>query len=319
MCAVLWLSSVVSADTWRLVTDDGWQPVSNQGQDRFAAAVAEVKRLVGEGRSKEAKKAFEELEGEFPEIAGPDFDAFEKAELLYCRNKFSEASRSYDNLLARYPDTKFRTAAIDRQFSIGTAYLSGRKVSILGIIWLKGDSEGIRVMERVTDHSGMDSPLGLKAATMIARNYEGRRKFDEAYLKWWEISLSYGSGEAGKEALLGMARNKFDSYNKPGPFKRAAYDGSRLRTAETYFSRLESYYPADANNMDVRGTLETIHEQMAEKQLSIAEFYDRTGKKQAANLYYDMVISDFPGTRAAGTAEQVRSGTAGAAPRKEEK
>jgi TolA-binding protein len=43
---------------------------------------------------------------------------------------------------------------------------------------------------------------------------------------------------------------------------------------------------------------------MAHKQFRIGEYYQRTGKRQAANLYFDMIIRDWPKTEAAVLAQE---------------
>ncbi len=81
--AVLAASSTVSADIWRLEKGQDWKPVSAQGKDKFLLAVAETKKLVNTGQTKAAREAFDKLKKDFPEIAGPDLDAFIKAEILF--------------------------------------------------------------------------------------------------------------------------------------------------------------------------------------------------------------------------------------------
>ena len=54
--------------------------------------------------------------------------------------------------------------------------------------------------------------------------------------------------------------------------------------------------------------IKVIDEQLAEKQLTIAKYYHRTGHIQSANLYYDMVLNDYPNTVAAKAASQGLTG-----------
>ena len=63
-------------------------------------------------------------------------------------------------------------------------------------------------------------------------------------------------------------------------------------------------FPDDATESYVTTTIQEINEQIAYKEYSIAEFYQRTGQKQAANLYYDMVIESWPGSKAAQMARE---------------
>ena len=393
IAAVLPALSTVSADTWRLGKDRDWKVVSAEGQDKFLLAVTETKKLVNTGQTKAARKAFDKLKKDFPEITGPDLDAFIKAEMLFCKGKFIEAADSYDKLVTKYPESELRDAALgrqfaiatafltgqtktvlgvfkvngftyglkimerisehagdtpigaeatvavaqkyeergdftkairnydklltehpdsefrelvfDRQYAIATAYLRGRKKRVLRVVKMKGYAEGTRIMEKITDRAGLDSPIGLKAAIAVAEHYEKREQFNEAYLKWWEISTQWQTGKTGADALLGMGRCKYAVYNNHPEHRRPFYDASSLNIAKSCYEKFKLLYPNEAEEIDADQIVKEINEQLAYKQLSIGRYYQRTDYRQSANLYFDMVINDWPGTKAAEMAKEI--------------
>jgi tetratricopeptide (TPR) repeat protein len=298
------LSTALSSAS-RLGKGGDLKAVSSGSEDKFLIAVSEAKRFVDTGEASAARWAYDELKKEFQEIAGPDFDIFVKAEIFYCKGQFTKAVRNYEKLLTEFPKSKLTEAALDREFAIATAYLGGRKKTLLGFIRIKGYAEGIKIMEKITDRVGLDTQMGIKASVAVAENYEGRKKYNEAFLKWWEISLEWEMGPVGRDALLGMARCKLAVYNKPPEHKRPFYDASCLSSAKTYYGRFKLLYPKDAREIGVDEILSQIDEQLAGKQLSIGRYYQRTGNKQAANLYYDMVVSDWPDSKAAQEAKEL--------------
>lgn len=387
VAVILAASSTALAETWRLDKGKEWEAVSAEGTDKFLLAVAEAKKLVNTGQTKAARKAFDTLKKDFPEIAGPDLNIFIKAEMLFCRGHFSLAAKNYNRLLTKYPKSELRQAAFDRQFAIataflagqkettlgvfkttryaeglkimerigdqavdspigaeaamtaakiyekqgnitkavrnyenvltkypthelrdealdslfatGTAFLGGQKRTVLGIFKIKRYAEGVRIMERITDQAGLDTPVGAKASTAVAEHYEKRGKFNEAYLKWQEISSQWQTGQIGRDAMHGMARCTHAAYNKNPEHKRPFYDASRLRTAKTCYLRFKLFYPKDAQEIGADEILKEIDEQLAQKHYIIGRYYQRTDKRRAANLYYDMVIKDFPDSKAA--------------------
>jgi len=305
LAAMLSVPTKALPDTWRLEKGGDFKAVSADGQDKFLIAVAEAKKFVNTGEASAARWAYDELEKDFPEIVGPDFDIFVKAEIYYCKGQFNKAVRNYEKLLTEFPKSKLTDAALDREFAIATAYLGGRKKSLLGFIKIKGYVEGVRIMEKITDRVGLDTQMGIKASVAVAQSYEERKKFNEAFLKWWEISLEWEMGPVGADALLGMARCKHAVYNKPLKHKRHYYDASCLRSSKSYYGRFKLLYPKDAEEIGVDEILSEIDEQLAYKQLSIGRYYQRTGNRQAANLYYDMVISDWPESKAAQEAKEL--------------
>ncbi len=399
MTVVLSAITMVSADTWHLGKDQSWKPVMAEGRDKFLLAVAQTKKLVNTGQTKAARQAFDKLKKDFPEIAGPDLDIFIKAEMLFCKGKFTQAVDNYEKLITKYPESALRDAALDRQFGIATAFLGGQKKTVLGVfevtgysegmeimkriseqapdtpigteasvavaqqyeekgdftkalriyekllteqpdsdfrdlvmnrqyaiataylggqkkrvfrvVKLRGYSEGVRIMEKITDRAGLDTQLGLNASIAVAEHYERKKEFNAAYLKWWEISSQYQTGKTGRDALLNMARCKHAAYNNHPENKRPFYDASSLSIAKSCYEKFKLLYPGDSEETNVDTKLKEINEQLAYKQFSIGQYYQRTGNKQSANLYFDMVVHDWPGTKAADMAKEILSMNSG--------
>lgn len=280
------------SETWRLEQGRDFKAVSAEGRDKYLLAVAQIKKLVSTGKTEQASKAFDKLKKDFPEIAGPDLDAFIKAEMLFSQGKFTKAVRAYDKFLQEYPESELYEAALDREFAIATAFLAGQKIPVLGIFQMKGYASGVKTMDRITDRAG-DAPIAKKAAIAVVKSYEKRRKFDEAYHRWSQISSQWPTGALGRDSLLGMARCKHAAYRGP------KYDASSLVSAKSYYENFRLRYPDDAVKIDVNGRLKQISEQLAYKRFSIGRYYQKTGNEQSANLYYRMVLDNWPDSAAA--------------------
>jgi hypothetical protein len=302
---VLSTQSIVSAGTWRLDEGEGWEALEGEGSDEFLLAVAEIKELVNTGKKKAARKAFAALKEDFPEIAGPDLDLFIKAEMCFCKGKLAKTIRTHDKLLTEYPGSRFRRAALERQFSIASAFLSGKKKFNLGFVKLKRYAEGIKIMDKITERAGIDTPIGVNAAVIVAEHYQSRKKYNDAYLKWWEVSLQYQTGQIGKDALLGMAQCKRAVYNLHPEPERPFYDASCLSTAKSCYEKFKLLYVKDAEEMGVDEILDEINEQLSYKQYIIGRYYLNVGNRGAANLYYNMIVSDWPDTQAADLAKEM--------------
>jgi tetratricopeptide (TPR) repeat protein len=283
--------SMAPAKTWRLEQGRNWQALSAESKDdRYLLTVTKVKKLVNAGQCEAARKELNQLKKDFPEIVGPDpnaFKTFTDAEMLFCKGEFAKAIRGYDKFLDKYyHESELYEAALHRQFDIATAFLAGQKKTVLGIFKIKGYAEGTRIMERIIYRVGLDAPIGIKAAKTIAESYEKRGKFNRAYEKWAEIFSHRQTDQIGKDALLGMARCKHAAYKGPN------YDASTLVSARKLYENFKVRYPAE--KIDVDKILNQINEQLAYKHLSTGRYYQKSGNKQVANFYYQMVIDNWP-------------------------
>lgn len=301
--------SMASPETWHLEkAEQGQDPLKPLSPESSDANVAGIKQLLEAGQCRAAEQALEQLKKDYPEIVGPDpnaFDAFFKAEMLRCKGKLAKAAMSYDKFLTKYRHkSELYEAAWDRQIDIAREFLNGRKKTVLGIFKIKGYAEGEAIIKRITapDRVDFDDPVRLKATKTIAESYEKRKKFNDAFPMWQEIFSQWETGQTGKDALLAMARCKHAAYKGP------KYDASDLISAKDYYEKYEKYrldeeyeefrtlYPEFTEDIGAEKILRQINGQLAFKQFSIGRYYERTGDKNArqmANFYYEMVIGKW--------------------------
>ncbi len=298
--------SSARAETWRLKSGDQWESVSADPQERYLHAISELKELAKEGDASAVKEALKEIKAEFPDRVGPDLDLFIQGELQYWRDHYGKALAKFEKMFKNYAASEFSAPALRREFDMAQAYLQGRKKTVLGLFKISGSAEGVEIMEKISDRAGIDEPngVGLHAALAVAEHYEAREQYLEAYLKWAEIASYWETGPIGKRALYRMAEDNLAAYDRHAPEKRPSYDASKLTSAKTYYQKYLALYPAEAKENDVPVKIQHIDEEMARKQLSVGQFYRRTGERQAANLYFEMVIRNWPQTEAAVAAKQ---------------
>ena len=296
--------------------------LSQQNQDNYQLLVAQIKGLVDTGQCKVVIKAFNKLKTDSPEITTPDsndFYLFIKAEILRCKGKLAKAARQYGKLLDQIsPESRFYLTALERQFGISTAFLAGAKKPVLGIFKMKGYAEGVRIMEDISYRLALDDPqgMGIKAEIAVAKSYQERKKFDEAFYRWAEIKDQHKDNQIAKDALLAMAQCRLAMYKGPDydtsdligrPLNPESYHNSTKGCYDEFIMR----YPDDAKKIGIGLKLNQIDEKLALKQFKIGQYYQETGNKLSANLYFQMVVNRWPKTVTAKMAEEMLINNAG--------
>ena len=304
--AALSCAPVVAAETWRLKSDQTWESTAAGPDDQYLQAIAELKKLVQGGDATAAQDIVRQLKSEYPDRVGPDLDLFVTGELRYWSDLYGKALVSYERLLKNYPGSEFADIVMQREYDMAQAYLQGRSKTVLGFMRISGYGEGVAIMEKLSDRAGIDEPnsVGLNAAIAVAEHYERTRQYLEAYLKWSEIASYWETGPIGKRAMYRMAEDNFAAYNLHPEATRFRFDGSKLKTARAYYEKYLALYPDDARKEDVPDKIKIIDEEIALKQFQIGQYYRHLGKHQAAYLYFDMVIQNWPKTEAAELARQ---------------
>lgn len=285
----------LQAETWRVGANQ-WDDVKTEGEGDFELRVAQLKSKVNRGDVKGARKAIEQLKEDYPQLTGEDFDAYMKAEMLLAKNKVIKAVRAYEKFLKEYPESGLYEAVLEREYEIAVDFLAGRKRPVLKIFKIKGYAEGEKMMQRIVERAGQ-SPLAARASISIAESYEKRKKYEDAYEQWSDVHSIWTTGRVGRESLLALGRVKYLTFNGPN------YDSSCLVSAKSFYEDFQSRYSRDAEELEISEKVEDITEKIAYKHYNIAEYYHRTGSEQAANLYYQMVVDKWSGTRAAKLAQ----------------
>jgi tetratricopeptide (TPR) repeat protein len=306
VCVGLSYGSAAKAETYRLKDSQKWESVASGPQELYLRAIAEIKELAREREARQLKAALKGIKADFPDRTGPDLDLFAYGELYYWQNRYNKALAKFEQLLKDYAGSEFAAGAIAREFDMASDYLAGRKKTALLVFKISGYAEGIEIMEKISDRAGLDEPngVGLKAAIAVAEHYEAKEEYLSAYLKWSEVASYWETGPIAKRAIYRMAEDNLAAYDSHPPAKRPNYDASKLATAKTYYEKFLALWPREAKENGIPAKIQHIDEQIAYKEFRIGEFYRRTGERQAANLYFNMVVQNWPATEAAGQARQ---------------
>jgi outer membrane protein assembly factor BamD (BamD/ComL family) len=199
--------------------------------------------------------------------------------------------------LTQYPAGKFSQRVLQWEYDIGDAFLNGKKRVALGIFLLPAEPEGLQILHRVVEHAP-GSALGDRSMLRIAGYHFNHRNWTEAIQAYDEYVKLFRNAQNVPYATLQAARASFLAY------RGAEFDDAPLLDAEQRFKIFREHYPAQAAKADVNQILTNIRDLKAQKLLTTAEFYRRTGRPQAQALYYRQVLDLYPQSPSATQAHQ---------------
>ena len=78
------------------------------------------------------------------------------------------------------------------------------------------------------------------------------------------------------------------------------YAKDALETLEAFLKK----HPKDPESVWIRNSIKKVHSYIAKRYCRLGDFYKKSGKQETAERYYSMVISDYPETEEARTAEK---------------
>jgi outer membrane protein assembly factor BamD (BamD/ComL family) len=178
---------------------------------------------------------------------------------------------------------------------VARAFLSGEKRIVWKILRLPARDDGVEILDRVWERMP-GTPMGEEALRLKADYFFDRGEMDLAQDEYVNLAREYPAGRFIRLAMLRSAEAAAAAF--PG----IRFDDRPLVEAEERYRQVAAAFPVYSEREAVEERLEGIRQQRAEKDLDIAQWYERTGQAGAAEFYYRLVLKDWPDTLAANEA-----------------
>lgn len=251
----------------------------------------EARRLLAVGEPKDARKLLEAwLETNY------DSDRYYEGVLLLGETWFE--SREFWRAVERFQEVAENAAgglfhrANERCVDVARAFLSGQKRIVWRILRLPAYDEGLEILDRVWQREP-GTRLGEVALKLRADHYYKSGDVDLAQDEYANLVQQFPSGRYVQLAMLRTAQAAEAAF--PG----VKFDERPLIEAQERYRQLSAAFPAYARHEKVDERLEGIRQTRADKDLDIARWYQHTGRSDAAEYYYRLILTDWPGTLAA--------------------
>ncbi len=257
--------------------------------------VDEARRLIAEGDWKQARPILKKWTK-----ANPDDERYFEAMLLLGDTYF--LGKDYWNAVERYQEVADNAAgelfhlAQSRSVDCARAFLAGEKRILWGFIPLPAYDDGCDILDRVWQRAP-GTRLGEFALKQKADFRYDRGEFEIAKDEYANLVQQYPSGRHIQSSMLRSAESAEASFNG------VKFDDRPLVDADVRFRQFKEEFPPLAEREAVDARLEGIRQKRADKDLDIAQWYERTKARDAAVFYYQRIVKDWPDTLAASQAQ----------------
>lgn len=242
---------------------------------------------------------------------------FMMGESYYFDDKCIKARDAYNELADKYPSTRYLDTVVNRQWAIAR-YLEAYAASHYDVAltpnfwdktrpWFDTKGHGIKTYENIR----MNDPTGPRADDAImatAGIYFRDQRYDDADYHYELLRREYPRSEFQFEAHLLGLQSKLRKY------QGSDYDGTPLEEAQTLVKNLRMNFGGQLSAED-RERLKTVggqlHQELATRDMQMAQFYDGTKNYASAKTYYAEVIDKYPESEMATQARERMTQLAG--------
>lgn len=187
--------------------------------------------------------------------------------------------------------------AVERTMDVARAFLSGEKRIVWGFLPLPAQDEGIQLLDRCWQRVP-GTRLGELALRIKADYFFEKGDMVSAQAEYALLAREYPNGRYVRLAMIRSAEAAEAMFNG------LPYDDRPLLEATERYQQVAQAFPEFAEREDVAARLAGIRRARAAKDLSIAEWYERTNRVGAAVYYYRTIVQDWPDTPASDAAAE---------------
>lgn len=222
------------------------------------------------------------------------------AALQMCMLPYQEFE-AIERMLTGYPEYADFVSLIEREYALAKLYDDGVREpafwSLRWIPWLVGEDKSIEIYRKALERAPFSQrapQARLRLAYLLDQKGEVKESLDELR----RIIQDFPESHECKFAYLALGNGLFELS------RRGDGDARYAREASDVFREFQNKYPSAPENDFVRTILAQSRDIQAERLLTIADFYENSGRKEAAERYLARILKEFPDTDAAADSER---------------
>jgi outer membrane protein assembly factor BamD (BamD/ComL family) len=227
---------------------------------------------------------------------------FMLAECYFFGDRYIKARDAYDELVSKYPNTRYLDALIEREWKIAQYWEKYEEYNPDWALtanaidktrpWFDTIGHAIKTYENIR----LNDPTGPRAddAIMATANiYFGRNRFDDADYHYTLLRREYPRSELQFEAHILGLQAKLRKYQGPD------YDGTPIEESQNLVKQIRRNFAGRLSTEEqerLRTVEAELNRQLALSEYRMAEYYDGIKQYAAARLHYSRVASQFAQT-----------------------
>jgi len=297
LCALLMLCLChQTAAQERYILDGGkWTKQRQIAPDSAEGRLLAIRKTIAEDKFKEAEELADEWIKAYPNHQLMAEALLVRADAKVGRRHYYRALFDYELMVRSYPGSEHFHLALEREYEIARIFGKGvkRRWLRMRILPASGEAEElfIRIQERAPG-----SEIGEKASLALGDFYFDRSEMTSAAEAYELFLENYPESRSRERVMLRLVESSLATFKGP------VYDPTGLLDSAERIKQFQKEFPASAERLGADALLVRINESLARKDLTMAQWYDRQGRRVSALFLYRRIVRDHSSTAAASEA-----------------
>jgi len=243
-------------------------------------------RFYQENRLKEARREFERLLQHYPKSKEAADAQYYLGEIEVKQDRLYDAYLAYQKVIDKYPFSSKISEIIEKEFNIAEQFMQGHKRKALGIS-LPVENPAIEIFRKVIDNSTY-GPLAAEAQYKLGLILKSLGQFFEAEDEFSKVIKNYPQSEWVTAAEFQIAECRASISPSPD------YDQEATREAKERFEDFILSHSDAMLSQQAEKNIQQLQEREAQGYYDTAVFYEKQQAYDAARIYYNIVVKDYP-------------------------
>ncbi len=246
------------------------------------------------GKTKSARDTYRSVYKNYPRTEEAGEALFRSAQIRERSGDPKDAFDEYQVVMTEYRNSPHFTESLQRQYAIAEALRNSDKKGFLGMGAAVQPSKLIEMFQQIAKNAPF-SEYAPKSQLNVGRIHARQGSTLEAIVAYQKVVESYPNTKQASEAqyeIFELRGQKAEKSNSPVEDRAQVEAGLDFMTQN----------PDDARAQEVKAGLDAIEERSMEKFYNTGTFYEKSGKPEAAKVYYREVVKQ-PNSKWAGKAQ----------------
>ncbi len=238
---------------------------------------------------KDAMREFRKLIKHYSKSFEAPLAQFGIAECYEAMGQPYKAFQEYQKVIEKYPFSDLGPQIVERQYLIGEQLLEHPEQSKFVRTFMGSEYDVVDIFRTVIKNAPY-GPLAAVSQYKIGLYLFEKEMFQEARDEFVKVVYDYSNSEWVKPAKYHIALVDTARSAEPG------YDQKITQAAVRQFEQFVDTYPDAKLTQEAQEEILQLQEKEAESSFLIARFYEKQKKYDAAKIYYQSIIDQFPDT-----------------------
>ncbi|MGD9419595.1 MAG: outer membrane protein assembly factor BamD [Verrucomicrobiota bacterium JB025] len=248
------------------------------------ALYQKAKAADDQGKTKRAIKDYRKMADRYPFSPSAAQARFRQAELLEQRGEIEDAFEAYDKFLGTFQGSGLYSKALARQTAMAQRAAEGDvKSNFLGLKTRISLEKTVEMLGKVRDHAPASRDAS-KVQFTIGELYESKQKTKESIAAYRRLVEDQPGAPEAPEALFRVGQLYMEEA------ERGNQNQANLELSKEAFNDYLLQYPGHSRNAEARQLIKNLDGKDLQKSYEIAEFYRKSGKTEAAKVYYRDIV-----------------------------